>query len=413
MRSASTWSCTQERSGLNEETLRNIYYGTYNRGNSDRMHSFGDIAPPTILIIDDTPTNVKVLEVSLKKAGYSTIAAVSGPEGEELAEARQPDLILLDIMMPGKSGFDTCTDLKKNPRTRDIPIIFLSAMGDVKSKVKGLTIGAVDYITKPFHREEVLVRTGLHLKMRNDQRSLLSEQTSKVQQIRAAQQSILVTPKDCPEARFSVRYIPVLEAGGDFYDVFESGSGVTHYFVADVSGHDLGASFTTAALKALIRQSVRTSATPVEAIRSLNKALAPILTEGKHLTACYARLDRMELRVTVVNAGHPAAIFAPSASDIRFLNAVGDILGAFDEVVLEPLSISVGPGDRLYLYSDGLFERFDKEGWGRAQSLASLMEACRHARHLSIDEAVSKIVDRVKPAEGTWQDDVVLLGVEV
>jgi phosphoserine phosphatase RsbU/P len=377
------------------------------------MDMAASMTSPTILIIDDTPTNVKVLEIALKKAGYSTLAAFSGPDGEKLAEASQPDLILLDIMMPGKSGFDTCADLKQNPRTQDIPIIFLSAVNDVASKVKGLSIGAVDYITKPFHREEVLARTGLHLKMKTDHRSLLSEQASKLEQIRAAQQSILVTPRDCPGARFSVQFVPVLEAGGDFYDVFESECGVIHYFVADVSGHDLGASFTTAALKALIRQSVRASATPVESLTALNEGLSPILCDGKHLTACYACLDRVESTLTIVSAGHPPAILAPSAGDVRFLEIAGDILGVFDEIVLEPLSIRVAPGDRFFLYSDGLFERFEEGLWGREKPLARLLEICGQTGHLTIGDAVWEIVERMAPAKGSWQDDVVLLGFDV
>ncbi len=377
------------------------------------MDAVASITSPKVLIIDDTPTNVKILEAALKKAGYSTLAAFNGPDGERVAEASQPDLILLDIMMPGKSGFDTCLDLKKNPRTQDIPIIFLSAVDDVASKVKGLSVGAVDYITKPFHREEVLARTGLHLKMRSDHRSRLDEQASRLEQIRAAQRSILVTPQDCPEARFFVRYVPVMEAGGDFYDVFESEPSRIHYFVADVSGHDLGASCTTTALKALLRQSVRATSTPLEAIMALNKSLFPIFNDGKHLTACHACLDRVESTLTLISAGHPPAILVSSAVEGRFLESCGDILGVFDEVELEPLSLRVTPGDRLFLYSDGLFERFGEGQWERDRSLAQLLEACSQTRHLGIEDAVDAIVDRMTPLGGAWQDDVVLLGVDV
>ncbi len=368
---------------------------------------------PTILIIDDTPTNVKVLELALKKAGYSTIAALSGLEGEKLAESLQPDLILLDIMMPGKSGFDTCVDLKQNPRTKDIPIIFLSAVTDIESKVKGLSIGAVDYITKPFHKEEVLARTGLHIKMRADHQSLFHEQTSKLQQIQAAQQAILTAPEDCPQARFAVRYVPVLEAGGDFYDVFQTDKDVVHYFVADVSGHDIGASFTTAALKVLIRQSVRRSGAPVEAMEALNEALTPILMDGKHLTACYVCLDRIASQLTIVNAGHPAAIYVPSAGEALFLESVGDVLGVFKEIELEPLSLSVATGDRFFLYSDGLFERLEKSVWGREKNLEDLKEICRQTKLQAMENAIEEILNHMAPPKGAWQDDVVLLGVEV
>ena len=108
---------------------------------------------PTILIIEDEPLNVKLLEAILKAEGYLTITAQNGVDGRTLAQTKLPDLILLDIMMPGETGFDTCTNLKKCPQTRDIPIIFISAMDDMASRVRVLGIGAVDYITKPFEKE--------------------------------------------------------------------------------------------------------------------------------------------------------------------------------------------------------------------------------------------------------------------
>ncbi|HTZ39726.1 MAG TPA: response regulator, partial [Syntrophales bacterium] len=106
----------------------------------------------TILIVDDHPVNLRLLEKILSAAGYQTLTAENGPTGRELAVSRLPDLILLDIMMPGESGFESCEKMKKDPRTAHIPIIFLSAKTDVESKVTGLKIGAVDYMTKPFDK---------------------------------------------------------------------------------------------------------------------------------------------------------------------------------------------------------------------------------------------------------------------
>ncbi|MBI5967932.1 MAG: response regulator [Deltaproteobacteria bacterium] len=97
--------------------------------------------PPTILMVDDNPVNVKILEAILKSEGYLTISASNGPDGIKLARTQLPDLILLDIMMPGEDGFNTCSKLKQDSLTTNIPVIFLSALDSISSKVKGLQLG--------------------------------------------------------------------------------------------------------------------------------------------------------------------------------------------------------------------------------------------------------------------------------
>ena len=121
----------------------------------------------TILIVDDTPTNLQVLFDLLSEQGYRVAIAKNGETALQRLESSQPNLILLDIMMPGIDGFETCQRLKANPATADIPVIFMSALSDSVDKVKGLSLGAVDYITKPLQHEEVLARIRVHLQLRN------------------------------------------------------------------------------------------------------------------------------------------------------------------------------------------------------------------------------------------------------
>ncbi|MCC5644054.1 response regulator [Nostoc sp. CHAB 5824] len=120
----------------------------------------------TILIIDDNPTNIEVLYDALDRAGYKVLVEMDGCHGIETIKNYPPDLILLDVMMPGIDGFETCRQLKSQLTICDIPIIFMTALNDTTDKVKGLALGAVDYITKPFQQEEVLARIGIHLKLR-------------------------------------------------------------------------------------------------------------------------------------------------------------------------------------------------------------------------------------------------------
>jgi CheY-like chemotaxis protein/class 3 adenylate cyclase len=125
----------------------------------------GSARKAKVLIVDDTPENIQVLMGTLKDQ-YAIVAAVSGEKALKMAVAEPlPDLILLDIMMPGMDGFEVCQRLKTDTATRDIPVIFLSALDDTANKVKGFALGAVDYISKPFQPEEVRVRVNTHLTM--------------------------------------------------------------------------------------------------------------------------------------------------------------------------------------------------------------------------------------------------------
>jgi diguanylate cyclase (GGDEF)-like protein len=120
----------------------------------------------TILIVDDNPTNLSVLSHALKDAGFKSRVAMDGETAIEQVIEEPPELILLDIQMPGLDGFETCARLKANPNTQEIPVIFITASADLSNKLKGLSAGAVDYITKPFQHEEVIARVKVHLTLR-------------------------------------------------------------------------------------------------------------------------------------------------------------------------------------------------------------------------------------------------------
>lgn len=128
-----------------------------------------------ILIVDDSPIHLKVLSESLIEAGYEVAVALNGETAFQQALDDPPDLILLDIQMPRMDGFKTCQQLKDHPSTERIPIIFMTALSDISSKIKGLKMGAVDYLTKPFQQEEVLARIGVHIQIKNLTQSLLEK----------------------------------------------------------------------------------------------------------------------------------------------------------------------------------------------------------------------------------------------
>jgi len=126
----------------------------------------------TVLVVDDKPNNLDVLIAHLYKLGLTISVALNGEEAIELAKEIVPEIILLDVVMPGIDGFETCRRLKTDPMTRDIPVIFMTALLDTVDKVEGFEAGGVDYITKPFQKEDVLVRLNVHITIYNQQKKL-------------------------------------------------------------------------------------------------------------------------------------------------------------------------------------------------------------------------------------------------
>ncbi|HEY9627884.1 MAG TPA: response regulator [Coleofasciculaceae cyanobacterium] len=148
----------------------------------------------TILVVDDNPTNIEVLFDVLDACGYRVAIAKSGEVALKRLQSSVPDLILLDVMMPGIDGFETCRQIKTSADLRDIPVIFMTALSDTVDKVKGLKLGAVDYITKPIQHEEVLARINVHLQLRHLSQTLetqvkqrTAELTASVTQLKEAQ----------------------------------------------------------------------------------------------------------------------------------------------------------------------------------------------------------------------------------
>ena len=142
--------------------------------------------PATILIVDDTPANLSVLVDTLGDAGYHLMVAEDGEDALAQTARTQPDLILLDVMMPGLDGFETCRRLKAEPATRDIPVIFMTALTDTTEKVRAFAAGAVDYLTKPIQHEEALARIGTHLTLRRLQHELRQQLALKERFMRIA-----------------------------------------------------------------------------------------------------------------------------------------------------------------------------------------------------------------------------------
>ncbi|MDY0093606.1 MAG: hybrid sensor histidine kinase/response regulator [Candidatus Vecturithrix sp.] len=150
-----------------------------------------------ILLVDDMPENLQVLIEVFKTHGFEITIAQSGEETLKITSLRQPHIILLDVMMPGMNGFETCRRLKSHQDTREIPVIFMTALADKAHKMKGFEVGGVDYVTKPFHAEEVLARVNAHLLIRKqyqqlqDQNAIIREQREQLRELNASKDQFL------------------------------------------------------------------------------------------------------------------------------------------------------------------------------------------------------------------------------
>lgn len=371
-------------------------------------------AQPKVLIADDTATMRMVLQEMVSLTGYQAVLAESGEECIDVAVCEHPDLILLDIMMPGGlDGFQTFEALKKRHETRGIPVIFLTGMDDLETKLKGFEMGAVDYITKPFHMVEVQARLRLHLKMSYAMNALIRAQQEKLKQIESAQQAMLVTPEAEPSAHFAVFIRQLQEAGGDFYDIIPISEHMRGYFIADVSGHDLRSGFITPAIKALLCQNCSPAYSPMDSMTLINSVLVGFLPNGKYLTAAYLVIDRVCHHATLIGMGHPPVILKRCNGSVTLFPDESDVLGAFSEVIFSETQLDVAPGDRFYLYSDGLIEGTGiADIWtGGTQKLAEIIG--KIPEKLSPEEDVAWLIKNINIDPEKLKDDVMLICTEV
>jgi len=388
--------------------------------------------PETILVVDDNAVNRRLLRAILTKAGYCPLEAESGDAALALAAAQPPDLVLLDVMMPGKDGYAVCGELKHDTRTASIPVIFLSALTEPGDKVKGLALGAVDYVSKPFDHAEVLARVRNHLSIQRLTRELMAANSALLEKqqvldadLRAAAdiQRCLI-PKGPPPSsavRTVWHFEPCDRVGGDVFGFYFLDPTHLALYVVDVSGHGVPAAMVTVSVSQSLslqggltvhRQPEHPGiAAPAEVLAGLEREY-PIERFERHFTACYLVLDCRTGLLRASRAGHPCTALLRVDGALQWLEAGGTLIGLGPLVPFDEDTVQLQPGERLFLYTDGITEFANSAG--ELYGAERFAEQVRCGRGDTLAAACARITDDVARFAGGRppQDDVTLLAVE-
>ena len=372
----------------------------------------------TVLLVDDEPANLQIVN-SILKDTYKTRIATNGAKALELAnQDPAPDLILLDVMMPEMDGYEVCSRLKSDDRTRDIPVIFLTGQTEIDDETRGFEVGAVDYIHKPFSPAVVQARVRTHLVLRGIRNQLASQlQTIQSEMATARQIQLSILPREIPAIKgleIAARYIPMTAVAGDFYDFIQIDEKRIGILVADVSGHGMPAALISSMLKIALDGQTECASDPASVLAGLNKALCGKF-QGHFVTAVYVVVDVEKQSIFYAGAGHPPLIFMDhSAGKARDFVENGLFLGFFPEATYSAVEIPFTAGDWGVLYTDGIPEMTDPSD---EQFGLDRFKQCLQDHH---DLTAAQFIDTLLAELSQWsdvasgrepEDDITLLAI--
>jgi len=376
-----------------------------------------------VLVVDDERINIQILAAALK-ADHSVIIALDGTTALSIAHSEHPDLILLDIMMPVMDGYEVCSQLKSSPGTRDIPVIFITALSDVTSEARGLECGAIDYITKPFNVALVKSRVKNHVELKLSRDLLVLKQAAIDEALRAAgliQQSLL--PKKLSNfnfVEFSYKFQPCDAIGGDILNVLCLDDSHIGFYLVDVSGHGPSSAMIAVLVYQLmnpltgilldnftIPPRVRS---PEEVLNILDKEF-PLMRFKKHFTIIYAILNIITGVLTYSNAAHCSPLVLSKDGTLKTLDVSGTVIG-LAAMPFNQESVTITPGNKVVLISDGVEEREDanKQFYGQERLHKTLQDISL----LTPNEFVQRLYDDVNSFAGAQSpsDDLSILVLE-
>lgn len=372
---------------------------------------------PMVLIVDDTINNIQVVASFLKPEGYRLAFAQDGKAALTQAEKQSIDLILLDVMMPEMDGFEVCTRLKASPQTQNIPVIFLTGKTETENVVHGLEVGAVDYVTKPFNREELLARVRAHLELKQAKEHIQKVNAQMEEELDIAsdiQQSIMREKPLVPFLSSSMSLNPYGKVSGDMIDL-STKNDEFRVFIGDATGHGVPAALLTMMVP-FILDGIGEQETSLEAIHKINISLAIRNLNGRFITGIYIKVNKTGL-LSACNAGHPPLIIAPKdGSPLILFQPSGMALGIFSpdeyKINYQEEKYQLHPGDKFFLYTDGIIEWQNpkQELFGEER----LNEIIEQNRTISTGEIFNKLMEQIDLFRGDVPcgDDYTFLGFE-
>lgn len=386
-----------------------------------------------IAVVDDNPMNITVVQEILKRAGYTDI--VTAPSGIELfgllgltsegSEQEMPlnngchdiDLILLDMMMPGVDGISACQAIQNSERLRDIPIIMVTAIGDSKKLAEALDAGAIDYVTKPINRIELLARIRVALRLK-EQKDWHKERDRRVREelqlAREVQSAVLPQPLHEEGIAIDAIYKPSDELSGDLYAWHRIDDRRYGIAVIDAMGHGISSSLVCMFIASVLKDAMTKLIEPVRVISELNRRTGQLQFADQliqyYFTALYLLVDLDKGTVEYVNAGHPSGfLLRGDGGDVETFAQGGVAIGIFDEIEVEKHMLSVHSGDRIVLVTDGILDLVGNVEENQMEQLKSALEAFRSGvSREKLEEALF-----VESNESSRSDDRCLVMIDI
>ncbi len=381
-----------------------------------------------ILIIDDETDQVQYLSEQLAGLGCTILSAGAGPEGLAKARLEAPDLVLLDVQIPGMAGFDLMAQLKTEPATREIPVIIVTSCDDLDCVVEGIQLGAEDYLTRPFEPVILHARITSSLekkRLRDLQQQYLQGLERELEIGREIQQGFL--PEVLPQLEgweIAASLHAAREVAGDFYDAFVLPDGRLVFVLGDVCGKGVGSALFMALFRSLIRATTTSDVfctdpevsppTPAERLTRVIAFINRYVVEthgdaGMFATVCMGIFDLKNGALAYVNCGNePPRVFGRDGREAA-LNPTGPVVGVFPDARYEVKEMILERGETLLLYTDGIPDALDEAGasFGN-ERLSALLDG-----DLPPADLIGKIERGLRQFSGAAEpfDDVTLLAI--
>ena len=373
----------------------------------------------TLLVVDDDTENIKVVR-SILGDNYKIRMAIDGVKALELAKTEPlPGLILLDVVMPHMDGYEVCSRLKADSKTRDIPVIFLTGKIEVADETRGFEAGAVDYIHKPFSPPIVTARVRTQLMLRDAHETVarqLLTLNNELEMARQVQQSIL--PQVIPSLRgleIAARYLPMSTVAGDFYDFLKLDEKHIGILIADVSGHGLPAALIASMLQTALAAQSPIASDPAQVLSRLNQALYGKF-QNHYVTAIYLFVNLEKGTVVYAGSAHQPLLFLQAKTGkASEYSENGFMLGPFSDSIYSAMTFSLEKGDKIVLITDGVVEATDSSGEQFGIDRVKRLLESKHELPVNrfADALLYALSDWSEHAVGTGQaDDITLLVID-